>query len=199
LALLSALICGLPGSGCLVVSSNHVSKPVAPKDTVELRHDENADESTGWYAHHVHSSNVDFDVAVHNNAERLQVGFLFWVIPIPYTESWTPDAMVELNLRPTGTNIVIDPWNINLFPAEDVCIGPKKIWREENGGWEQIPRGQVSITKPESFRLEYDAVCNPDSPFTLAIADLPKTDRSQVIVIHYERAKLFHTGFRLPY
>lgn len=182
-----------------MVSSNHVSKPVAAAGTVELRHDERADESTGWYTHHVHSTNVDFDVAVLNNAERLQVGFLFWVIPIPYTKSWTPDAVVELNLRPMASNVVVDPWSIDLFPVEDVCIGPKKIFREENGTWKSIPHGELSLTKPESFRLEYDVTCNPDSHFTLAITDIPKTEHNQWIVINYEPAKLVHTGFRLPY
>ena len=199
LFIFGALVCALLNSGCLVVSSNHVSKPVAAEETVELRHDTNSDESTGWYSHHVHSSDVDFDVAVQNNAERWQVGFLFWVIPIPFTKSSIPDAVIELNLRPTGTPLAIDPWSIEYRPAEDKGIGPVKIWREDKGSWKPLPRGQLSVAKPESLRLEYNAPCNPDVPFTLLIAGVPMAEHPNFITINYEQATLYHTGFRLPY
>lgn len=198
--ILGVFACGWLNSGCLVVSSNHVSKPVAAKETVALRHDDNADESTGWYTHHVHSSDVDFDVAVQNNAERLQVGFLFWVIPVPFTKSSVPDAVVQLNLQPlAGNQLTIDPWSIQYRPAENKGIAPVKIWREENGSWKPVPHGQLSINKPESLRLDYNAPCNPDLPFTLLIAGVPMADHPNFVTINYERAKLFHTGFRLPY
>jgi len=200
LIFLGALVSGLFSSGCLVVSSNHVSKPVAAKETIELRHDTNFDESTGWYTHHVQSSDVDFDVSIYNNAERLQVGFLFWVIPIPFTKSSVPDAFLQVDLRPTETNsITIDPWRIEYLPAENTGITPAKIWREDNGSWKRIPRGELSINKPESFRIEYTAPCNPDLPFTLLIAGVPVADSPSFVAINYERAKLYHTGIRLPY
>jgi len=200
LTILGLLACGLFGPGCLVVSSNHVSKPVAARETVELRHDKNDNDSTGWYSHHVHTADADFDVAVQNNAERLQVGFLFWVIPVPFTKSSTPDAVVELNLQPNeGNPIAIDPWNIEYHPAEDLAISPAKIWCKEEGAWKPVPRGRLSVSKPELLRLEYNAPCNPDLPFTLLIAGIPASEHPKIIAINYERAKLFHTGFQLPY
>lgn len=197
---LGPLLCAMLNSGCLVVSSNHVSKPVAPPATVELRHETNSDDSTGWYTHHVHSADVDFDVSVPNNAERLQVGFLFWVIPVPFTKSSVPDAVVELNLQPNeGNQIAIDPWSIQYRPAENQGISAAKIWREDHGSWKPVPHGQLTINRPESLRLEFNAPCNPDFPFTLLIAGIPVADHPNFVTINYEQAKLYHTGFRLPY
>jgi hypothetical protein len=199
LIFLGALACGFLNSGCLVVSSNHVSKPIAAKETVELCHDEYAVGDAGWYIHHVHSSDVDFDVSVHNNAERFEMGFLFWVLPVPYFKSEIPDAAVELDLRPReGNQIAVNPWHIEFHPVEDVAISPAKIWRKDNGSWKPVPKGQLTIDKTESLRLEYNAPCNPDFPFTLVIAGVPTSDQ-KIIAINYERAKLFQTGFKLPY
>ena len=198
--MLVALVCGFFNSGCLVVSSNHVSKPVAAAETVELRHDEYAVGDAGWYVHHVHSADVDFDISVHNNAERMEMGFWLWVLPVPYLKSEIPDAVVELNLRPAkGNQVVIDPWSIQYRPAETQGIKPAKIWRQDHRTWKPISHGQLSVNKPESFRLEYNATCNPDLPFALLVDGLPVTDHPSFVTINYERAKLFQTGFKLPY
>jgi hypothetical protein len=128
------------------------------------------------------------------------MGFLFWVLPIPYFKSAIPDGIIEVNLRPTqGNQVAIDLWRIEYHPVEDVGISPVRIWREDNGSWKPLPRGQLFLTKPESFRLEYNAPCNPDLPFTLLIAGVPVSEHSKIIAINYEQAKLYQIGFKLPY
>jgi hypothetical protein len=81
-----------------------------------------------------------------------------------------------------------------------VAIAPVKIWHEENGAWKPVAHNPISISKPESFRLEYNVPCNPDAPFTVSIAGISTAGESNVpTTIDYQRAKLFHTGIRLPY
>jgi hypothetical protein len=197
LAALGVLISGLLGSGCLVVSSHHVSKPVASAETVERLRDENGAVSE-CYVHHMHSSEMDIDVTVQNSAERLQVGFLFWVLPIPYSRSESPDAIIHVDVRPIGSNVMFDPWRVLYIPAPGASDAPVKISRLENGTWKPIAREPLSIHKSESFQIDYDGPCNPDLPFTVSIAGISgKSDPPTTT--DYKRAKFFHAGFRLPY
>src|ERR1043166_5404814 len=111
--ILVIIICSLLSTGCFVVTSNHVSKPVGPSQAVEFRH-ENYDSASGWYVRHFHSPDLDFDIGLGNNTERLQVGFLFWVLPIPFSEDRTIlQFEVKADFQPAaGKTIVIDPWRI---------------------------------------------------------------------------------------
>ena len=197
LPLLAALIFGLLNSGCLVVSSNHVSKPVAPKETVERLHGEDGQLWDG-YVDHVHSRELDIDVAVHNAVERFQVGFLFWVLPIPYSKSGSPDARVQVDVRPIGNDVIFDPWRILYIPAPGAPDAPVKISHLKNGEWKPIAREPLSIHQSESFMIDYDGPCNPDSQFTVSLASASgKIDL--LPSIDYKCAKFFHTRFQLPY
>jgi hypothetical protein len=197
LALSVALASGLLNSGCLVVSSNHVSKPVAAKETVERAHNQNGQEWDG-YVHHVHSPETDIDIAVHNATERMQVGFFLWLLPVPFSKSGSPDARIQVDVRPIGTNILFDPWRILYIPAPGAPDAPVKISRLENGSWKPITREPLSIHQPESFLIDYDGPCNPDLPFTVSLAGASgKNDR--LPTIDYKRAEFFHTRFELPY
>lgn len=143
LAILYAVVSGILNSGCLVVSSNHVSKPIAPRETVELRHEENGGDATGWYVCHVHSTGVDLDISVRNNAERLQIGFLFWVLPVPsYVKTSVPDAEIEAALWPNANSLVVDPWRIEFVPTNGAPIAPARIKRllETNFAWATIDK-----------------------------------------------------------
>jgi hypothetical protein len=199
LAVIAAAACGMLNSGCFVVSSYHVSKPVGPSKTVEFHHPPQGD-LWGWYVRHIHSPGVDIDVFVANNAERFQIGFWFWVIPVPYSKSGSPDAAAEINLRPAESGVAIDPWRIEYIPANGFPVGPFKILRLDDGTWKPVSRGRLPINKPESFHIEYRAPCNPDLPFKLSIAGISTSGQTNSIPsIDYQRSKIVRPQFVLPY
>ena len=199
LAFLAALVCGLLTSGCLVVSSHHLSKPAGPSETVEFHHPPQGD-LWGWYIRHDHSTNADLDISVANSTERFQVGFLFWVIPIPYSKSGSPDADLELTIRPTQSEVVFDPWRIEYIPTNGLAVEPFKVLRLDNGTWKPVSRGQLFINKSESFSLKYQAPCNPDLPFRLSIGGIATPSQTNSIIhIEYQRSKIVRADFRLPY
>jgi hypothetical protein len=187
-------------SGCFVITSNHVSKPVAPAENVELRHDENGSDSNGWYVGHFHSTNLDFDLSVFNNAERFQTGFLFWVIPIPFSKTSVPYAEIQADLRPGETGVFIDPWQIEFIPTNGIPVAPTKIWQADANSWKLIARGQLLLNKPESFKLEYSAPMNPDLPFNLSIGGITIPGQSNAAtIVEYQRAKIIRPSLKLPY
>jgi hypothetical protein len=187
-------------SGCFVITSNHVSKPVAPAENVELRHDQNGSDSTGWYVGHFHSTNLDFDLSVYNNAERFQTGFLFWVIPIPFSKTSVPYAEIQADLRPGENGVFIDPWRIEFIPTNGIPVAPVKIWRADANAWKLIAHGQLSLNKSASFRLEYNAPMDPDLPFNLSVGGISIPGQSNAVTtVEYQRAKIIRSGLKLPY
>jgi len=134
------------------VSSRHVSKPIAPPETVEQFRDK---DGLVWecYVHHVRSPKMDLDVTINNNMERMQVGFLFWVLPVPYSKSGSPDARIQIDVRPTGTNVTLDPWRILYIPAPGAPDAPAKISRLENGKWKpRTPFDSSTRIVPDRLR-----------------------------------------------
>lgn len=196
-----AVLCGMLNSGCFVITSNHVSKPIAPAQTVEFCHDQDVADRWRWYVRKFQTPDLNLEVGVRNSTERLQVGFLFWVLPIPATRDWNnPTFIVNADFRPIGKQILIDPWNIQYIPSNGIPIAPAKVSRLENSRLQPISPGTISVSAPESFTIEFDAPCNPDSHFKLAIGGLAESgDSNQVTTISYKRAKLVRAGFQLPY
>lgn len=192
-----AFTVGILNSGCFVVTSNHVSKPIGPHGTVELHHDKNSGDE--WYVRHFHTPDLDFDVGLENSTERSQIGFLLWVLPIPYPQDYVLESFrVRTDFRPTGRPIVIDPWRIEYVPTNGVSVTPSRIFQVEESSSETVA---ISVQKPESsFILEYQAPCNPDSPVKLSINGVPVSNvTDNAITVTYERATLTRAGFRLPY
>lgn len=196
-----AVVCGMLNSGCFVITSNHVSKPIAPAQTVEFCHDQHVADRWGWYVRKFQTPDLNFEVGVCNSTERLQVGFLFWVLPIPTTRDYVLRTFtVNADFRPVGKAVLIDPWNIQYIPTNGIPIAPAKVSRLENSRLQSISPGSISVGTSESFTIEFDAPCNPDSHFKLAIGALAETGESnQVTTISYKRAKLVRAGFQLPY
>jgi hypothetical protein len=199
---LFTIICSLLSAGCFVVTSNHVSKPVGPSQTVEFRHNEYASEASGWYVRHFHSPDLDFDLGLDNNTERLQVGFLFWVLPIPFSENRTNlQFEVEADFQPaSGKTILIDPWLIEYIPANGAPVAPSKILRNEGAALKPVSPGPMLITNHDFLSLHYEAKCDPDVPFKLSVGGLPPSGQTNsATIIRYKRSKIVRAGFKLPY
>jgi hypothetical protein len=199
-AIFATITCALLNSGCFEVTSNHVSKPIGPSRTVEFRHDPDSSEAPGWYVRHFHTPDLDFDIAVRNNAERFQTGFFLWVLPVPFSKTGIPDAEVEADLRPMESNIPVDPRRIEYIPTNGVAIAPARIWRRDGDSWQPVLPGPVFVSRRELFKLQYDAPCDPDLPFKISLGGIPVPDQTnRVTVIEYKRAKIVRPGFILPY
>lgn len=199
--ILIAIVCCLANTGCFVVTSNHVSKPVGSPETVEFRA-EPYDEAAEWYVNHLHSPDLDFDIAVYNNAMRLEMPFFLWVLPLPNPQTYIPTNLdVQVNFRPAeGKTVTFDPSRIEFISTNGIAVAPAKVFEYDESRARQIVNGVIQITRPEHFRFEYETPCNPDDPFELSIAGafLP-SQRNLPSAIHYERSKIVRAGFRLPY
>jgi hypothetical protein len=190
-------------TGCFEVTSNHVSKPVGPAKAVEFRYPEYDDDSSGWYVRHFHSEDFDFDIGLDNNTERLEVPFFFWILPVPEPAHGNNRAFrIFADFCPAaGKTLVIDPRFIEYIPTNAAPINPTKLWLDQGtASMKPILPGPILLTNHESFTLEYEAVCDPDTPFQLSVGGISTSgEPNSVTIINYKSSKIVRGRFKLPY
>jgi hypothetical protein len=199
-AIVITVLFALLNTGCFVITSHHVSKPLGSAEAAEFHHPPQ-DDRYGWYVHHFRSSDFDLDTSVYNNTERLQIGFLFWVLPVPFFETQTrPEFEIGTDLWPKNKTLLLDPWRFEYIPGNKAPVKPSKILRFEAGSWKPLGRGQLPVSKPESLTIHFDAPADPDLPFKLRISGVSTAEETNfTYTIDFQGSRIIRAGFILPY
>ena len=212
--LLAVTVVGLLSGGCFVLTSERRNKPDAPGGLIKVhRSSENSK-----YSQLFEYPDFNLDVGAQNSPDRWQIGFLFYVLPIPQHFDYlaTQPVRIDVHLEPKSTQIAFDPWRVFFLGlgTNQVRVPPAGIWQDHRWLGTNIS-GPIPITNDATFYLEFspwsqmfpnqefsavDVHPDRDLPFRLSIEGIRDSGESVTLPSITFRATTFiRPGFRLPY
>ena len=197
-------------SGCLVLTSKHLSKPLGPDQLVQLHA---TNEYPGWVFHRYFNSNdFNLDVCVLNSENRGQIDFWFYILPLPdfsyHGDKSKSILTVQIQIEPKAENVLFDPAHAFYSGTNIVHVAPARAWRvfsaPKYGNFRTSQYEMASKTTPVTtdtwFILEYVLNGNPDIPFDLFIEGCAVDGHGISLPrITFEPATINRFEFKLPY
>ena len=204
-------------SGCVVVRSKELSKPVDSAGTVRLA--PTVDSEAYWYYHWIlRAHDFDLDVWASNTKNRHQLAFWFYVLPLPdfaYDgDPATGDLWVKVRIKPKVTNVVFDPsrtlyWATNFSSPIPVSTTPVRTtmgYGEPKYGIYHAPpefgavSGAIAVATNTVFDLDFKVYDNPARPFVLSVEGLSSGGTNVPIPrIAFKPATIIRPEMILPY
>jgi hypothetical protein len=146
------VLCVLNG-GCLALTRERVIKPVAPAKQI-LTHWDNSNQP---YSRFLDFRDFALEVGVENGPSRWEMGFLFWVLPLPYSVGGDDGPfLVQMHFTPKSQFVTFNPWQVyflglgtNLMHA-----GPAEVWQDGRSLGTNAANGLV-VTKDTSLTLKF--------------------------------------------
>ncbi len=205
-------LCVLNG-GCLALTRERVIKPIAPAEQI-LTHWDNSDQP---YSRFLDFRDFTLNVGVDNGPSRWEMGFLFWVLPLPYSVGGDDRPFfVRVHFTPKSQFVTFDPWQVyflglgtNLMHAR-----PAAVWQDDHSLGTNAAIGLVvtNDTKltlkfspwaqmfPERMAYQLELHPDRDAPFQLAVEGIRDSGQNIPLPLLTFKPK-GHTRaeFRLPY
>ena len=197
-------------SGCLVVTTKHLSKPDDDsKTSVRL---ENTNTYIGWvYQKRFNTDDLKLDICALNGQNRDAIDFWFYVLPLPefgyLRDSNNSILTIGIQIEPKTTNITFNSQHSFLSNVTVSNAAPKSTWRGfsppnwgVHRGYYEIVSNAVPVTTKTWFFLEYEATDDPDIPFVLDLQGFQVDGKTiSLPVMHFESATIHRPELRLPY
>jgi hypothetical protein len=200
---LAAIALSMLCSGCFLITTESVNKPDAPSSQVKLHKDKDSNKIS--YSRLFDSQDFDLEVGVNNGPVRWEIGFWFYVLPIPcrYDDSATQALFVNMHLEPKSPQITFDPWQIFVLGTNQVRVPAVRIW-QDNSKLGTNTSTTFPVTKGTKFVLEFPpwGQVHPDRglPLQLSIAGIKASGQSvPMLPIAFVPTTIVRPEFRLPY
>ena len=188
-------------------------KPVAPAEQI-LTHWDNTDQP---FSRFLDSRDFTLEVGVDNGPSRWEMGFLFWVLPLPYSLGGEDRPLfVRVHFTPKSQFVTFDPWQVYFLGlgTNRMHAGPAAVWQDEhllgtNAAIGLVVTNDTKLTLtfspwaqmfPERTAYQLELHPDRDAPFQLSVEGIRVSAQSIPLPSLTFKAK-GHTRpeFRLPY
>jgi hypothetical protein len=198
-------------NGCLVLTSQRLSKPIAPDQLVQLCETNNYPSRV--FHRYFNSDDFRLDVYALNGENRGQIDFWFYILPVPdsphQASKPSPILTVEIQIEPKpGHSVLFDPTRTFYSSTNLFRVSPAHIWLASDapgyGNFRKSPYEIASKTVPLTtnalFILQYEVNSSPDIPFDLFLEGCSMQDRDVSLPsLSFAPVTIHRLEFKLPY
>lgn len=195
-------LCILNG-GCLVLTRERVMKPLAPAEQI-LTHWDNSDQP---YSRFLDFRDFALKVGVDNGPSRWEMGFLFWVLPLPYSVGGDDQPfVVRVDFTPKSQSVTFDPWQVYFLGLGTnlVHARPASVWQDNHllgtNGTSVLVTNETKLTLEFSPWPQMELHRDRDAPFQLGFEGIRDSGQSIPLPpLTFKPRGHTRPEFRLPY
>ena len=195
---------GILNGGCLALTRERVIKPVAPAEQI-LTHWDNSDQP---YSRFLDFRDFTLNVGVDNGPSRWEMGFLFWVLPLPYPVGGDDQPIfVRVHFAPKSQSVTFDPWQVyflglgtNLMHARAAAVWQDDHLLGTNAASGLVVTNDTKLTLKFSPWPQMELHPDRDAPFQLAFEGIRDSGQNVPLpLLTFKPRGHTRAEFRLPY